>query len=179
MLIAVSIAASGFFLVSRLRNARVFSGSLLAAIVLTASIPAWTFYQSLTLWQDNSSESYYQALKDMSSRLPKDCIVMGRMACFLSLVHPCKAYWTAYALNGVNPAPDFLLLNRGESELVEWEKTNSRVRGLLANGWDNSFQPLAYNIMGNYYSHQNTVLIKPATKQETGLASILDTAKTR
>ncbi len=129
-------------------------------------VHATIFGFSYSAWKQNTKESYYDALMDIHSKLPQNCTILGRMGGFVSLVHPCKAYWGHYALNGKNPPPDFVMINRGEKEIQSWIKANPKTYDYLKVGWDYSFTPLSYTIMNNYYSGQNTVILKLNSKTE-------------
>lgn len=129
--------------------------------LFAGALSALTFASSFSSWQARTSESFAEALDDLGAVLPPGSVVMGRMAPFVALEHDVRAYYTVWAIDGSNPAPDFVILNRGDEELREWVTRNPRVAEALSGGWDSeSFPPRRYRIMQNYYSGRDTVVRK-------------------
>ena len=135
-----------------------------AAVLLYSAIfvmlPIGSFGTSYLNWTAVAGQSLYDALEDIGRKVPDNCVIAGRMAPFIALGHPCKAYICPAAMDGKNPCPDYIILNKGLQELDEWTKKNPRVFDYLKYGWDKSFTPLRYRIMGNYYSDRNTIVLK-------------------
>jgi hypothetical protein len=147
-LLTVSIALLIWF--SRNNKKAAFIGSL--AILL--AFKSYTFQFHITTWMRTCTDSYYRALKDIHDRLPSDCIVMGRMAGFVALEHPCRAYWPDKMRPDVRP-PDFIIFNGGSKEVSSWASINPFLKNLLFDP-DRTWKPLKYDIMGNYYTQRPT-----------------------
>jgi hypothetical protein len=135
-----------------------------AAVLMYSAIfvglPMGTWGASYSNWTNSTGQTFFEALVDIGNRIPDNCIVMGRMAPFVALTHQCRVYVDPAALDGKNKSPDYVILNDGLEEIDRWEKKNGKVIDYLKYGWDESFKPLRYRIMGNYYSHKNTIVLK-------------------